>query len=109
MWISADKYEKLCNEAEKASELEKEVQRLASLITEKNKDCNIGPWCYDCIHMGTDESSVVKRWPFCEDEFGISSFYKVDCGKVIYCKKYLHKTCPDFILKPQNTRKQNYE
>ena len=93
MWINKKKYNELFNYEKINEELEKEVKRLASLVSEQVKDCNIGPWCKDCKYMGEDKSTIEIEDPF--------SWYWCDytAGKVTYCKKHLCEICQEFEIK----------
>lgn len=91
MFIFKGEYEKLVEKAQMVDELEKEVSRLATLISVNNQDCNVGAWCTDCEHLGTDYAEV-RDYPY----GGFSPVYtSVIGGEVIYCKKHLHDICPE--------------
>ena len=94
MWIKSDEYNRLIKSEKMHKELELEVKRLAALITEKTEDCNMGPWCYDCKHLGKDRSTT-----YCFDGFFGFSMVDQTSGEVMYCKKHLHEICPEFELK----------
>lgn len=91
MWISKAKYESLKNAKELNVELEKEVKRLARVISNTTKDCKVGPWCKDCAHKGIDSAKVFGR-----GRAGSSEYVKAIGGEVIYCKKHLHDICPEW-------------
>lgn len=93
MWISSKEYERLQDDSRLKLELEKEVKRLAELISAEVKDCKIGPWCKDCQHIGCDISTI-----FYEESI-LSPWVKELTGEVQYCKKHLHEICPEFDMK----------
>lgn len=86
MFIKREKYKQIC---ELKDELEKEVQRLANQITSQTKDCKMGEWCRDCVHLGRDFSAI-------EYERSEGLWHSEICGKAVYCKKHLHEICPEF-------------
>lgn len=53
-----------------------EIKRLTEMLSAKATDCHVGVWCEDCVHSG-----------------------KAAAGEVIYCKKHLHKICPEFEIR----------
>lgn len=91
MFIKRSEYERLREAEQLNTELELEVKRLAELISAEVKDCQIGPWCCDCQHMGRDEAVVMKY----DSLLGLR-FIKAHGGEVQYCKKRLHEMCPEF-------------
>lgn len=103
MWIKKDEYNNLINERNRLKTevqeknimneaLEKETRRLASLITEKVDDCNMGPWCHDCVHLGEDGVDFSGHIFF-------SPRNRIQEGKVTYCKKHLHEICPEHEMR----------
>lgn len=95
MRISEDEYERLKNSERMKNELEKEVARLAEMISLEVKDCKVGPWCKDCVHIGRDSAAITK---YTHDgimggECYVSNEY---AGEVMYCKKHIHELCPEF-------------
>lgn len=93
MFISKKKYEYLTNCESMVSELEKEVVRLAEQITAETSDCNMGPWCKDCRHLGKDIAQTKEQI--------IGNWYEVvaEAGEVRYCKKHLHEMCSEFEIR----------
>lgn len=89
MWIKEREYNELKEHKAMRFELEKEVQRLANMISAQVEDCKVGPWCEGCVHKGADHSEVVE-WNI----FG--SKWVTAAGKVQFCKKHLHELCPEF-------------
>lgn len=96
MWIKEKEYVELKKQAEAAKQheemrfkLEKEVQRLADMLSAQVEDCKVGPWCNGCVHKGTDRSTVVDTslW---------GSKWVQTAGEVQFCKKHLHELCPEF-------------
>ena len=93
MFIGLKEYERLVHSDEIRKNLEKEVRRLAELISAKVTDCKIGPWCKNCKHIGTDRADLVNTvlgnsWDF--------PYVVEEAGRVTYCKKHLHEICPEF-------------
>ena len=97
MFISKNKYEELLETKKLKDELEKEVKRLADLISSQTKDCKVGVWCEDCIHMKRDRAVVAIH-----DYFLHSDFVVAEGGNVMYCKKHLHEICPEHEQKKYN-------
>lgn len=93
MWIKQEEYDNLLECKKMKTELEKEVQRLAELISAEVKDCRVGPWCKDCLHRGFDYSQIKMI-----NAFG-DPFIKETDGEVQYCMKHLHEICPEFETK----------
>ena len=91
MWISHREYVRLLAAQEAARQLKNEVDRLAALISEPVTDCKLGPWCKDCKHYGTDASHIVVQT--------MTDWIESECGRVVYCKKHLHETCPEYEMK----------
>lgn len=93
MWIKRSEYnelKKMKDVMEINEELNKEVKRLAELISSRTTDCKIGPWCKDCDHVGRDKAEV-EAW---SDWRG--PYIKAVEGKVTYCKKHLDTACPEY-------------
>lgn len=90
MWIYSAEYNRLKDCERMKEDLEKEVVRLAELVSAEVKDCKVGPWCRGCIHVGYDQASITA-----EDSLGYT-YVKETAGKVQYCKKHLHEICPEF-------------
>ena len=91
MFIKRAEYERLKSVEVLNAELESEIKRLAELISAEVKDCQIGPWCHDCQHIGRDRAVVTKY----DSLLGLR-FVKAHGGEVQYCKKRLHEMCPKF-------------
>ena len=96
MWVSRSEYDRLKDRDEMATELEKEVSRLANLVSAEVKDCKLGVWCKECEHLGHDFSEVEGR----SDFFGFT-YAKQVAGNVVYCKKHLHEICPEFEIRSE--------
>lgn len=94
MFIQKKEFERLAECERLKNELEKEVQRLAELITKKTDDCEVGVWCKDCKHCGTDIAETKEALV----DYGMLrwSWIKSSGGKVQYCKKHLHEICKEF-------------
>jgi hypothetical protein len=90
MFIKRREYERLVNSDKIRKNLEKEVKRLAELISAKVTDCKVGPWCEGCQHIGTDDADLIGERLF---EY---IYVKEKAGRVTYCKKHLHEICPEF-------------
>ena len=69
---------------------DKEIKRLANIISASNKECKVGPWCKDCDHVRHDNYGVEKYSPW-------GGYYYVNPGEdeVMYCVKHLHELCPE--------------
>ena len=93
MWVKRSEYNRLKDRDEMATELEKEVSRLANLISAEVKDCKVGIWCKECEHLGYDFSQTDG----CSD-FGFT-YAKQVAGNVVYCKKHIHEICPEFEVR----------
>lgn len=91
MWIKREEYERLLEREEMCKALEEETKRLAEQISSQTEDCKVGAWCKDCIHAGYDKSQVMEKY------YGFE-FVRATAGQVRYCKKHLHKTCPEFEM-----------
>lgn len=76
-----------------------EVKRLASLISEKTPDCQVGVWCKECKHLGTDYAGISRK-TMMPSHWGTGERivkYVADVqGQVYFCKKHLHEICPEF-------------
>ena len=90
MWISGAEYKRLKNCERMRETLEKEVERLAELISSEVEGCKVGPWGKDCNHVGDDEATVLGR-----TDYGLP-YVAERAGQVQYCKKHLHEVCPEF-------------
>ena len=97
MFISRKEYDQLVREKKINIELNKEVQRLAAVISASNKDCNVGVWCKDCEHLGKERSEIRE---YTHSEF-LPYYTTLVDGEVIYCKKHLHEICPEHTLKAE--------
>lgn len=85
------------------SGLEKEIDRLSNLITEKTQDCAVGVWCEDCIHYGCEKAVVPqRRIGSLYDATSIWAADRTEHGETQFCKKYLHKICPEHEFKNKN-------
>lgn len=89
MWIKEREYNELKEHKAMRFELEKEVHRLANMLSAQVGDCKVGPWCDGCVHKGVDHSEVVDMNTF-------SGPWVTVAGKVQFCKKHLHSLCPEF-------------
>lgn len=92
MWIKRSEYKELQKYKRTAEELEKECKRLAEQITSQTEDCKMGVWCKECKHRGLDWSEDT------ESDFLLGWSKRDEWGRVHYCKKHLHETCPEFEL-----------
>lgn len=97
MWIKGEELERLRDCESMKNELEKEVQRLAELISSETKDCKVGPWCDDCKHIRTDRSRI---GPYVS--FSGMKYFKEVAGVVKYCAKHLHELCPEYEQKSES-------
>lgn len=98
MFIFKKEFQRLVECEKLKDELEKEVQRLADLITSQTKDCKMGVWCKDCRHCGTDKS-VVENYLWDNGSIIDWFFINTSGGEVMYCKKHLHEICKEFEMK----------
>ena len=91
--LLGNEYENLINEIKDLENMNKklneECQRLASLISNKTKDCKMGGWCKRCRYVAYD-SSVIKS-----SLFNLYSKNNID-GKVMYCSKHFKDICSDY-------------
>lgn len=93
MWIRKSEYKELRKCKRMKEQLEKECKRLAEQITSQTENCKMGVWCKECEHRGLDWSEDGDY-----DCFGM--WCKTDeFGRVEFCKKHLHETCPEFEMK----------
>lgn len=95
MRIRSDEYVRLKDCERMNVELEKEVKRLAELVSAEVEDCKIGPWCKDCKHCGYESSEIGNA--FYEGVF--IGYAARTGGRVQFCKKHLHELCPEFEQK----------
>ena len=92
MWVPKKEYIRLITCEKMCLELEKEVQRLAELISSEVTDCKVGVWCKDCEHYGHEQSKVDNV-----EMLGFDiPFIREIGGTVQYCKKHLHEFCSEF-------------
>ena len=84
--------EKFDNAVEMNAELNKEIKRLAGVISAKNDTCKVGVWCKDCGHVRYDKSEITIY----DFDHMIQTCYvrNEEDGKIMYCAKYLHDFCP---------------
>lgn len=93
MWIKGCEYDRLLECEHMKDELEKEVERLAEMISAQVEDCKVGPWCNECAHKGHDFSSVPQFSFIWGDNPWVR---ELKSGEVYFCKKHLHEYCPEF-------------
>lgn len=82
-----------------------ETKRLADIISSKNADCAVGPWCEDCDHVRRDKVVTGGYMKISNLEYGLrySTPATVD-GYVTYCAKHLHDLCPEHSCNSQEVK-----